>query len=137
MAIRPKEPFVDNAIQNSPETQAIRQRMELVRCDLDEDVQEIVEGARDMGDWRYYVKTYPLICLGGALVAGYLIVPVALGALASVTSSASAQGGARNKLLSQFGNLVMRSALTYAGQQAGKLFTPPAAESQGPGRHAA
>ena len=40
---------MDNAIHNSPETQAIRQRMELVRCDLDEDVQEIVEGARDMG----------------------------------------------------------------------------------------
>jgi hypothetical protein len=127
---------MDNAIHNSPETQAIRQRMELVRCDLDEDVQEIVEGARDMGDWRYYVKTYPLICLGGALIAGYLIVPGAFGALACVTASASAQGGARSKLLSLVGNLVMRTALTYAGQQAGKLFTPPAGASQVPGRHA-
>jgi hypothetical protein len=125
---------VENAVPNSPETEAIRQRMELVRCDLDEDVQEIVEGARDMGDWRYYVKTYPWICVGGALVAGYLMVPVALGALASVAASASATGGVRSKLLRLVGNLVMRSALAYAGQQAGKLFTPSAA---GPGPHSA
>src|SRR5688572_27063119 len=84
-----KEQFVDNVMHNSPETEAIRQQMELVRCDLDEDVQGIVEGARDMGDWRYYVKTYPWLCLGGAVVAGYLIVPVALGAVASVAASAS------------------------------------------------
>ena len=128
---------MENAVPNSPETEAIRQRMELVRCDLDEDVQEIVEGARDMSDWRYYVKTYPWICLGGALVAGYLIVPGALGALASVAASASAKGGARGKLLSLIGNLVMRSALTYAGQQARKLFAPPVAGFQEHGRHSA
>ena len=62
-------------MHNSPETQAIRQRMEEVRCDLDEDVQEIVEGARDMGEWRSYVRTYPWVCLGAALAVGYLIVP--------------------------------------------------------------
>ena len=66
---------MENLLHNSPETEAIRQRMEEVRCDLDEDVQEIVEGARDMGDWRSYVRTYPWICLGAALAVGYLIVP--------------------------------------------------------------
>ena len=40
---------------NSHETKAIRQRMEEVRCDLDKDVQGIVEGARDLRDWRSYV----------------------------------------------------------------------------------
>src|SRR6476620_11436961 len=62
-------------MDGSPATQAILQRMEEVRCDVDEDVQEIVEGARDMGKWRYYVRTYPWVCLGAALAAGYLIVP--------------------------------------------------------------
>jgi hypothetical protein len=128
---------MDTVIHNSPEPEAIRQRMELVRCDLDEDVQGIVEGARDMGDWRYYVRTYPWICLGGALVAGYLIAPAALGALVSVTAGVSAKRGARGKLLSLVGNLVMRSVLTYAGQHAGKFFAPQAAGSQDPGQHLA
>jgi hypothetical protein len=128
---------MDNAMHSSPETEAIRQRMEEVRCDLDEDVQEIVEGARDMGDWRYYVKAYPWICLGGALVAGYLIVPGALGVLASVTAGSSAKGGPRARLLSLVGDLAMRSALNYAEQQAGKLFAPQAAGSQALGRHSA
>jgi hypothetical protein len=39
---------VANVIHDSVETQAILQRMADVRYDLDEDVQEIVEGARDM-----------------------------------------------------------------------------------------
>ena len=59
----------------SHETKAIRQRMEEVRCDLDQDVQGIVEGARDMRDWRSYVRTYPWVCVGAALAVGYLLVP--------------------------------------------------------------
>jgi hypothetical protein len=40
---------VEKVMHESLETQTILQRMEEVRCDLDEGVQEIVEGARDMG----------------------------------------------------------------------------------------
>lgn len=39
-------------MHDSPEAKAIRQRMEEVRCDLAEDVQVIVEDARDMGPCR-------------------------------------------------------------------------------------
>jgi hypothetical protein len=46
-------------MQDSPEAQAIRIRMDEVRCDLDEGVQEMVESARDMSDWRHYVKACP------------------------------------------------------------------------------
>ena len=59
----------------SQEANAIRKRMEEVRCDLDQDVQGIVEGARDMRDWRSYVRTYPWVCAGAALAVGYLLVP--------------------------------------------------------------
>ena len=62
-------------MHDSHETNAIRQRMEEVRCDLDQDVQEIVEGARDLRDWRSYVRTYPWVCVGAALAVGYLLVP--------------------------------------------------------------
>lgn len=46
-----------------------------VRSELREDVQEIVENARVMTDWQYYVRSYPWLCLGAAAAVGYLIVP--------------------------------------------------------------
>ena len=40
------------------------------------------------------------------------------------------KGGARGALLTFVGNLVLRGVLSYAGQQAGKLFATQAAKSQ-------
>jgi len=133
---------VEKALHNSPVTQAIRQRMEEVRCDLDEDVQEIVEGARDMGAWRSYVRTYPWVCLGAALAVGYLIVPrrsfgmqhraqvlaeSANPSRSPTTSHLPAKGSLPGMLLTLVGNLAMRSVSSYALQQADKLFsTQPA-----------
>jgi len=53
----------------------IQQQMRQVRRELNEEVQEIVEQARDLADWRHYVRRYPWICLGGAAALGYLLVP--------------------------------------------------------------
>ncbi len=131
-------------MHNSPETQAIRQRMEAVRCELDEDVQLIVEGARDMGEWRSYVRSYPWVCLGAALAVGYWIVPrrpygmqpdaQTLAELANqsrllVTANSPPKGGARGILLAFVGNLVLRGVSAFVGQQAGKLFATQAAKS--------
>lgn len=132
-------------MHESRETEAIRQRMEEVRCDLDEDVQEIVEGAREMGEWRSYVRTYPWVCLGAAVAVGYLIVPrrpfgmqpdaQTLAELANpsrllATSHLPPKGNARGILLKFVGNLVMRGVASYVRQQAGKLFANQAAKSQ-------
>jgi hypothetical protein len=116
--------------------------MEEVRCELDEDVQEFVEDARGMGQWRYYVRTYPWVCVGAALAAGYLIVPrrpvgIQPGSPASpgmakqslATSHVSPAGHARGMLLRFLGNLVMRGVSSYVEQQAGKLFAPWADKS--------
>jgi hypothetical protein len=134
---------VEKVLQNSPQTEAIRHRMEEVRCDLDEDVQEIVEGARDMGKWRSYVTTYPWVCLGTALAVGYLIVPrrrsggqpdsETLAELANqshllATANLPPKSNAHGMFLTFVGNLVMRGATAYALQQAGKLFATQAAK---------
>jgi len=135
---------VEKMMHNSPKTTAIRQRMEEVRCDLDEDVQEIVEGTRGMGEWRWYVRSYPWVCLGAALAVGYLIVPrrplelhpdaqtsAELGNQSRLlaTSQLPPTGNARGMLLAFVGNLVMRGIASYVGQQAGKLFANQAAKS--------
>jgi hypothetical protein len=136
---------VDQVMHDSPETKAIRRRMEAIRCDLDEDVQDFIEDARDMGKWRYYVRTYPWICLGAALAGGYLIVPrrvlgvqpdaptpaeFAAESRLPVTPNAPPQGGVRGALLTFVGNLVMRNVLSFVGQQAGRLFAQPVAGSK-------
>jgi hypothetical protein len=135
---------VQKVLNESVETQAILQRMNEVRCDLDEDVQEIVEGARVMGKWRYYVRTYPWVCLGAALAAGYLIVPRRQSAIRPdpqtppelanhspfVAAQASSTGNTRGMLLAFAGNLVLRGLTSYALQQADKLFATQTATPQ-------
>jgi hypothetical protein len=53
----------------------IQSQMRQVRRELGEDVQEIVDNARIMADWKHYVRTYPWVCMGVALAAGYFVVP--------------------------------------------------------------
>ena len=123
-----------NVVHNSPETQAIRQRMDEVRGDLDTRFQGIVSDARDIGDWTYYVKTYPWAVLGVSMVAGYLIAPrlgfgtkpqpqPADGASSSNDSNAStSKDGVSGKVLSLVGDLVVRGVTAYVLQHADKLF---------------
>lgn len=130
---------------NSHETKAIRQRMEEVRCDLDKDVQGIVEGARDMRNWRSYVRAYPWVCVGAVLVVGYGIAPrrhvsvqpnaetiaefVEQSRLAA-SSDLPLKSTTRGMLLSFVGNLVLRGVASYVGQQAGNLFVPQSVKTQ-------
>ena len=131
-------------MHHSHETNAIRQRMEEVRCDLDQDVQGIVEGARDMRDWRSYVRSYPWLCVGAAVAVGYLLVPRRPAAMQpsaeaiaelvkqsrlAETPLVTPLGKARGLLLRCVGNLMMQGVSSYVGQQAGKLFAPQAASS--------
>ena len=53
----------------------IQSQMRQVRRELGEDVQEIVDNARIMTDWKHYVRAYPWVCMGVALAAGYFVVP--------------------------------------------------------------
>ena len=49
--------------------------MQQIRCEMDQDLEEMVASARTMVDWKHYVKTYPWVCLGTAAALGFLIVP--------------------------------------------------------------
>jgi hypothetical protein len=54
---------------------AIQQRMQEVRHELTHEVDELVASARDMTDWRNYVRAYPWACAAAAAAVGYLLVP--------------------------------------------------------------
>ena len=60
---------------SSPSAEDIQRQMRQVRYELGEDVDEIVENARILADWKHYVRTYPWVCLGVAAAAGFMIVP--------------------------------------------------------------
>jgi len=140
---------VANVIDDSVETQAILERMADVRYDLDKDVQEIVEGARDLGQWRSYVRAYPWWCLGGALALGYLLVPhraqaaVPTGQTSAPLASQSHPttpispliGQAGGMLLAFVGNLAMQAVSAYATQQADKLFASHTAKAEQDARY--
>jgi hypothetical protein len=127
---------METCVANSAATKAIRQQMENVRRDLDEDVQEIVESAREMRDWRSYVTNYPWVCLGTVFVAGYLIVPrraqerqpdaETLAEFANqsrllATSQSPPKRNARGVLFGFVGKLVMRGISSYVSQQVSNL----------------
>lgn len=126
-------------MRDSPETKAIRDRMEEVRGDLDTGFQGIVSDARDIGDWTYYVKHYPWAVLGVSLVAGYLIAPrlgfgrhtqskSAEGASDSNASHAPAsKGGVSGLVMSLAGRLVMQGVTAYVLQHAERIFNSKAA----------
>jgi hypothetical protein len=125
---------VENFVHDSPETQAIRQRMEEVRGDLNTGFQGIVNEARDIGDWTYYVKTYPWAVLGVSLVAGYLIAPRLGFGLKPQTeppdvvsdsnrsNSPTSKGSVSGRVLSFVGHLVVRGVTAYLLQHADRLF---------------
>jgi len=51
---------------------AIQKRMKEVRRELGND---LATSARDITNWRSYVRASPWICLGAAVAIGYLVVP--------------------------------------------------------------
>ncbi len=58
-----------------PLDESVRGRMQHLRCEIDEDMEGMAASARDLLDWKHYVKTHPLVCLGAAVALGFLIVP--------------------------------------------------------------
>jgi hypothetical protein len=120
------------------EAEEIRERMRKLRCELDHDVQQIVDSARTMTDWRFYVRSYPLVCMGLAAAAGFLLIPRrqktfkadadALYKLAQrepllVQPKASTMGeGVTRSLIRIARNAIVSGIAAYASKRAGSLF---------------
>jgi len=125
---------------DTPTTNEICRKMNDVRCDLGEGVEDIVQSTKTLTDWRYYVRTYPWWCLAGAAAVGYFVVPrrlevmrpsaAVLEQLAKrnhlvVTSEPSpqAKGGIAGALATLLVGAAVRGIGHYVGENAGKLWT--------------
>ena len=113
----------------------IQQQMRQVRRELREDVEEIVENAQVLTDWRHYVRRYPLVCLGAAAAAGYLVVPArrdfrpdpvaiadALQARALTVTPPAPRRSLLSTALGIVGPLVWQAALTLGRRQLDRLL---------------
>jgi len=139
-------------MNDRPPADAVRARMQQIRCEMDQDLEEMVASARDMIDWKHYVKTYPWVCLGTAAALGFLIVPKRSTAihpdLATLTElvktghmvaepAPAATRGLVDALLATIASIAVRKGIELLGQRAARLLgraadappqPPPAAE---------
>jgi hypothetical protein len=125
--------------------------MARIRCELDENVEEVVESAKAMTDWRYYVKAYPWASVALAFVAGYFVVPRRVEIVRPDANEIAklakknrlvvqdksnayqkADHGMGGAIMSFVGNMVTRALLAYVGQQIGKVAGIQATEPPPP-----
>jgi hypothetical protein len=127
----------------------IREEMAQVRRDLNVNYGEVVENARDLADWRYYVRNYPWATLAVAATVGYLVVPTRVELIRPdadeilklarqqklvvepkpAAEPKSTVGGALFKLIA---NTLFRGAIAYAGQNMKKTAARETAQPQYP-----
>ncbi len=88
----------------------IRRRMEEVRCELGEDVEQIVSSAKTITDWRFYIEHYPWACVGAAAALGYLLVPSRVHVIRP-DASALAELAKQNKVVVKAGTETRRSGM--------------------------
>jgi hypothetical protein len=62
-------------VNKDEKAKELRLRMAAVRNDLRHDVTRMVDSARVMTNWRYYVKQFPWLSIAAATAVGFLLVP--------------------------------------------------------------
>ena len=124
-------------MNDPPPADAVRERMQQLRCEIDGDMEDVSASARTMLDWKHYVKTHPWVCLGAVAALGFLIVPkrsrVIRPDLATLTEPArtghlvvkpapTTARGLVDALVATVVGIAVREATAYLGQSAGRLL---------------
>jgi hypothetical protein len=124
-------------MNDRPADDTMRARMQGMRCDIDQGLEDVSASARRMVDWKHYVKAYPWLCLGTAAVVGFLIVPkrssASNGDLGPATEAAStghpavnsappAAVGLVEKLVATIVSIAVRETTDYLGRRAGRFL---------------
>jgi hypothetical protein len=136
-------PNVDNGQTSADE---IRAELRRTRGRLIVDATAVAGGARELADWRYYVRRYPWAALGVAGALGYLAIPRRLEIMSPDAKTlerlakknklvieskppAAQKTSLMDTLLTMTGNVLFRAGTAYAAQKIGKLFGETAADA--------
>jgi hypothetical protein len=57
------------------EAQDILRQMAAIRHELNENVEEVVQNAKELVDWRNFVRAHPWLTVSAAAAVGFLLVP--------------------------------------------------------------
>ena len=124
-------------MSSPPQGDAVRERMQQLRCEIDGDMEDVSASAHTMLDWKHYVKTYPWVCLGAAVALGFLIVPRRLKAIRHdldiptelteaghlvVKPAPTAVRGVVDVIVATVVGIAVREATVYLGQSAEKFL---------------
>jgi len=122
---------------NPPLADTVRARMQGIRCDIDQDLEDVSASARSLVDWKHYVEAYPWLCLGTAAALGFLIVPKRATAInadpanppepattgdLAVKSARAAVRGLGDALVATVVSIAVREATAYLGRSVGRLL---------------
>ena len=136
-----------NDTQDDP--QLIQRRMASIRRELDEEVDTVVQQARELADWRNFVKTYPWLTMAGAVALGYLVVPQRLNVMSPDAATleklakqnklvvepqprAQKQGGLAGTVFSLVAGLAAKTLMNTATQQLNAILTSQASATRHP-----
>ena len=118
----------------------IQKRMATVRSHLLDDADDVIDSARQMFEWRAYVRRYPWACMGLAAALGYFVVPNRVELISpdtdtllqlakknklAVKASPTPQkrAGIASSLFTLASNTAVRGAISYLGQKGGEFVT--------------
>jgi len=122
------------------EMDLLQVQMRKVRTDLNEEVHELVQNAREAVDWRHYWRSYPWVGCAAVLTVGYLLVPARRNSshdarpLSDVARSAEAASrpSAARRLLAELGGVVLglaaRQGMRFVGRQVEQVLAAHAHE---------
>ncbi|MGE0761434.1 MAG: hypothetical protein AB7F89_22545 [Pirellulaceae bacterium] len=114
----------------------IQRRMQDVRRDLGQEVEELVASAREITDWRRYVRAYPWACLGAAAAVGFIVAPRSAGRVRLSSSDldrlahhthpepvtpSSVTRRVSQTIVRTVGMAAMRALMAYVGQRIGEV----------------
>jgi hypothetical protein len=132
---------------NTASAEEIREQMAQVRRELNINYGGVVENARNMADWRYYVRNYPWATLGAAVAIGYLVVPNRVQMITPDAKEllklarkqklvvepkpqAEPKSTVGGQVFNMLASMLTRGLIAYAGQKLGKTAGHKTAEAQ-------
>jgi len=131
-----------------PSADEIRREMRRIRCHMVHEVDELVDGARELTSWRYYVRKHPWSIFSGLVALGFALVPrrtptakldaeslraLAKGEVFAKAVNASPSKGLVGSLIGLAGSYALRTGLNLASQQLGRWFHPHRGPESGQG----